>query len=180
MYYYLPENDAYCPSQCPCLPGIEGQSKLSRKDSIRVKLECSLSEKKVRHVISSISARAPIACKVDRSCLHKQMKLPSGHSIGSFYTSHFISIIPLSITAREAWNLSVVDESERNTANFIWVTSRGSAPCYFTDISWQLTNQTYGIVVLTFVGGQFHVVKLALNFNRTELDGFLFEIFAWK
>lgn len=25
------------------------------------------------------------------------------------------------------------------------------------------------IVVLTFVGGQFHVVKLALNFNRTEL-----------
>lgn len=113
MYYYLPENDAYCPSQCPCLPGIEGQSKLSRKDSIRVKLECSVSEKKVRHVISSISARAPIACEVDRSCLHKQMKLPSGHSIGSFYTSHFISIIPLSITAREAWNLSVVDESER-------------------------------------------------------------------
>ena len=31
------------------------------------------------------------------------------------------------------------------------------------------------IVVLTFVGGQFHVVKLALDFNRSECDGFLFE-----
>lgn len=41
------------------------------------------------------------------------MKLTSVQSIGSFHTSHSISIIPLSITLREGWNLSLVDESER-------------------------------------------------------------------
>lgn len=156
---------------------MEEQSKVYKEASIRVKLECSLSEIGLEAFIFSISARAPIACKVDSSCLHKQMKLPYAHSIGSFYTSHFISILRLSITSLEAWNPSLVDESERNTANFIWVISRGSRPCYFTTFrdSWPIRRHT--IVVLTFVGGQFHVVKLALNFNRTEFDGFLFEAF---
>lgn len=92
-------------------PVLQGSVKCYRKDSIRVKFEYSQSEKKLLWcTIFSIWA---CACQSEPSCLHKQMKLTSVHSIGSFYTSHFISIIPLSITLREGWNLSLVDESER-------------------------------------------------------------------
>lgn len=56
-----------------------------------------------------------------------------------------------------------------NTTNFIWVVSRGLGPCQFTDTwyKWPITSQA--IVVVTFVGGQFHVVKVAFNFNRVRL-----------
>lgn len=107
------------------------------------------------------------------------MKLPSGYSIGSFYTSHFISIIRLSITALEGWNLRLVDESERNTANFIWVISRGSAACYFADISWQPTNQIARDCCADVRGWSVSCREIGIEFqsNRVSFDGFLFEPF---
>lgn len=112
------------------------------------------------------------------------MKLPSGHSIGSFYTSHFISIIGLSITSREDWNLILVDESERNTANFIWVISRGSVPCYFTDVSWQLTNQIARDCCADVRGWSVSCREIGIEFQSNRVWWFplwgFYENFAWK
>ena len=60
----------------------------------------------------TISLSKRVRVEAYPSCLHRQIKLTSAHSIGSLYTSHFISIILLSITFWEGWNRSDMDELE--------------------------------------------------------------------
>lgn len=154
------------------------ESKGYRKYSIRVKFEYYLSEEKSFggcSIFQSMETRA----WAKPSCLHKQMKLTSVHSIGSFYTSHFISIIPLSITLREGWNLSLVDESERIEEILFGLYPVAQVLVISPTAPWRWPIRARGIVDVTFVGGQFHVVKVAFNFNRGEFDGFLFEA-LWK
>lgn len=62
-----------------------------------------------------------------------------------------------------------------NTTNFIWVVSRGLGPCHFTDSPRRRPIRGLAIVVVTFVGGQFHV-ESSIQFQS---DGFLFEA-LWK
>ena len=75
-----------------------------------------------------------------RRCLHKQWNYHLGIQLALLASLVSFQIDSLSIKLNGGWNVRLLDESERSTANFIWVISRGSTPCYFTDISWQSAN----------------------------------------